>query len=158
MKELYGTYLGCSGLGEGLRAYDVGGIEITVNDEGFKIQLATALNAAEELLITVNELSPMSLKQIESECLISSPLVERTVGYCAQDGLLKFLFFKGDRRNNEFGLKVHIGGILSEYAIGPTFLYSPAQVASGAFEELVRSIEEVKSMFTFWRLEGVTKT
>lgn len=147
MKEFYGTYRGFSPTDES--AIGIGELEVTLSDEGLRGRFATGHYVQDELITT--HFSPMSLEEIEAEYKQGSPYVERTLGFRAKDGLPRLLFLR-DPQDDEYCLVMRVGQ-MSEI-LGPTLLFSPTQIASGAFDRFLRGLEEHVGKGKFPRLEN----
>jgi hypothetical protein len=145
MKEFYGTYRGFSPTDESNIC--IGELEVTLSDEGLRARFATGLYVQDEFNAT--HFSPMSPEEIEGEYKQGSPYVERTLGFRAKDGLPKLLFLQ-DPQDNEYGLVMRVGEMRE--ILGPTLLFSPAQVSSGAFDRFLKGIEEYAGRGVFPRL------
>ncbi|OGZ05441.1 MAG: hypothetical protein A3C93_01065 [Candidatus Lloydbacteria bacterium RIFCSPHIGHO2_02_FULL_54_17] len=131
-----GTYVGFSPTDES--AVRMGEMEITIKGQEISMRMATGHRIQEEKMSTV-EFVPMTAQEVKELFREGSKYPERTTGFKGTTGLPKFLFFR-DPAENETGLIVKLGE-MSEI-LGPTMLFSPAQVKRGDYEKALQNIEK----------------
>ena len=135
MQDFKGIYLGFSPTDES----DVlmGEIEITISDKTAKLRMATGLKIEEEE-ISLDDFETMTTEELKAIWKEGPDYSSRTAGFKGLSGHLQFIFFK-DPSDEEPGLLIRTGGIGD--MLGPTFLFSPAQIARGVFDKAVQAVE-----------------
>ena len=135
MQDFKGIYLGFSPTDES----DVlmGEIEITISDKTAKLRMATGLKIEEEE-ISLDDFETMTTEELKAIWKEGSDYSSRAAGFKGQSGYPQFIFFKNPS-DEELGLLVRTGGMAD--MLGPTLLFSSAQVARGIFDKAVQAVE-----------------
>ena len=133
LSELYGTYRGFSPTDESPIA--MGELELSLSHDLVEARMATGLKIESDSFPT-QMLSPMSKAEIYSEFLDGSSVAKRTVGFSV-DGI-RYLFVP-NAKDDELGLIIRGG--LGDF-LGPTILFSPAQIERGLYDKTVEEIEK----------------
>lgn len=149
MQEFYGVYRGFTPTDES--AIGIGELELTLSDEGLKIRFATGLMVQEET-IPLSRFTPMTTEEVASEYKAGSDFPSKTVGFTEESGVPRLLFMRSPDEG-DFALIVRLGEMSS--ILGPTLLYSPAQVAEGLFDKFLAHIKsEAGDVFPLLSKDG----
>ncbi len=137
MEEFYGVYRGFTPTDES--AIALGEMELTLSKEGLVVRIATGLLIHEER-IPHEQFVPMTADEVSTEYNPGSIYPSRTVGFREKESGIPKLLFLTSLAEDEFGLVVKLGE-MSEI-MGPTLLYSPAQIAEGKFQNFLAEMKD----------------
>ena len=135
MKEFYGVYRGFTPTDESALA--IGEMELTIGEEELVARLATGLMIREER-IPRTEFVPMTGEELSKEFKEGSSYATQMIGFRQKDGGIPKLLFMPNPSDEDFGLIVRMGE-MSEI-LGPTLLFSPAQVAGGKWADFLKNV------------------
>ncbi|MDB5193987.1 MAG: hypothetical protein JWN50_1 [Parcubacteria group bacterium] len=134
--SLEGTYRGFAPTDES--AVMMGEMEIVISRESVSVRMATGLKI-ETHVMKLSDFVPMAQEDVAAEYKPGAPVVSSILGFKMGDSGLKFLFMK-DVMAEGPGLIVRTGGMGE--MLGPTILFTPAQVARGDFDKVISEIEK----------------
>jgi hypothetical protein len=134
LEQIQGTYRGVSPTDESPVA--MGELEIIISDKTIKIRHATGLSINEGEIST-SELTRMSREELRAVYKDGSKYIDKSIGLSANG--LQFIFLP-NAKDDEFGLLIK-GNEMADM-LGPTILYSPAQVQRGVFEKIATKLNQ----------------
>jgi len=136
LKDYFGTYRGFSPTDES--AICMGELEVTISEESVKIRMATGLKIEEDEFPT-SMLQPMPKEMLSLVFNPGSEYLERCVGFHA--GSEKYVFTP-NAKIEDIGLVIKGSDDNMRDLLGPTLLFSPAQVKAGLYDEAVKPIDK----------------
>ncbi|MBI2632809.1 MAG: hypothetical protein HYW78_00250 [Parcubacteria group bacterium] len=136
LETFRGTYLGFSPTDES--AVGLGEIEVTIGPQKITTRIATGLEILEDD-IDISEFRPMTDEEMKIMIQETSPYAARMKGFKNKNSEFPILLFIENPSENEIGLVINTGGMGE--ILGPTFLFSPTQVARGDYEKAIQLIE-----------------
>lgn len=137
LDQLQGIYRGFSPTDES--PIVMGELEISINQESLKSRFATGLNITEEE-IPISRFKPMTKEELIEIYEEGSDYANRSIGFSVNGINCVFL---PDPSDDEFGLIVR-GNEMADL-LGPTLLYSPAQIERGVYD---KAIARANAQFT----------
>ena len=132
LEQLQGTYRGFSPTDESPIA--MGELEVSITREAMKIRHATGLRV-DEGEIPLSMLKPMTKKELSTVYQEGSEYIDKSVGFSVNG--MQYVFIPNPN-DDEFGLLIR-GNQMADI-LGPTVLYSPAQVQKGVYEKIVAGL------------------
>jgi hypothetical protein len=136
MEEFYGVYRGFTPTDES--AIGIGEMELTLSKDGLKLRVATGLSIQEES-VPLEQFVQMTPEEVSAEYNPGSNYPSRTIGFQDKENFIPKLLFIPKPAGDDFGLVVRLGEMSS--ILGPTLLYSPAQIEAGKFRDFLENIK-----------------